>query len=52
MTFGQRPLWSVCTVNDDVLPDGTDLDFEFDYVDISSVTTGHISSDLQSLTFG
>ncbi len=52
MTFGQRPLWNVCTANDDVLTEGTASDFEFDYVDISSVTTGHISSELQTLAFG
>jgi len=52
MTFATRPLWSLSTVNDDVLPESTPRDFEFKYVDISSVTTGAISSDLQTLTFG
>lgn len=49
--FDIRPLWSVCTINDDVLPENTAPDFEFEYVDISSVTTGLIATDLQMTTF-
>ena len=37
-----RPIKYVATCNDDVLPEYTDADFEFHYVDISSVTTGKI----------
>ena len=33
-----RPLWAVASCNDDVISDGTDEDFEFDYIDISSVS--------------
>lgn len=52
MSFDKRPLWSVCTVNDEVLPDSTPQNYEFDYVDISSVTTGTISTDLVTMDFG
>lgn len=52
MTFSERPLWDVSSVNDDVLPESTASDLEFEYVDISSVTTGSISPDLEKLTFG
>ncbi len=52
MSFDKRPLWSVCTVNDEVLPDSTPQNYEFDYVDISSVTTGIISTDLVTMNFG
>lgn len=46
------PLWALCSVNDEVLPDSTDADFAFEYVDISNVSEGHINDDLESLTFG
>lgn len=52
MSVESRPLWSLCTVNDDVLPDSTAKDYSFDYVDISSVTTGLVSPGLATLNFG
>lgn len=51
MTFEHRPLWTLCTVNDEVLPESTPLDTEFEYVDISSVTTGTIAEELEVLRF-
>ncbi len=46
------PLWALCSLNDEILKDSTHPDFTFDYVDISNVTEGKISEDLESLTFG
>lgn len=46
------PLWALCSLNDDTLKESTPADFAFEYVDISNVTEGHISDDLESLTFG
>lgn len=45
------PMWALCTLNDETLPDKTDPSFTFDYVDISNVSEGHISDDLESVTF-
>lgn len=45
------PLWALCTLNDETLSEKTDSTFAFDYVDISNVTEGVISNDLESLTF-
>ena len=46
-----RPLWSIATLNDDTLPESTPDTFTFDYVDISNVSEGHISDDLESYAF-
>lgn len=46
------PLWALCSLNDDTLKESTPSDFPFEYVDISNVTEGDISDDLESLTFG
>ena len=46
------PLWSLVSINDDVLPESTASSFEFEYVDISAVTPGSISNNLEVLTFG
>lgn len=46
------PLWALCSLNDDTLKESTPSDFAFEYVDISNVTEGDISDDLESLTFG
>lgn len=46
------PLWALCTLNDDTLKDSTPPDFTFEYVDISNVTEGHISDDLETMSFG
>lgn len=45
------PLWSLCSINDETLSDGTDPSYAFDYVDISNVSEGRIGDDLESLTF-
>lgn len=45
------PLFAVATVNDDVLPETTDPDFSFDYVDISSISDFHVSDTLARFTF-
>ncbi|WP_414123487.1 restriction endonuclease subunit S, partial [Corynebacterium nuruki] len=45
------PLWTFCTLNDDVLKEGTDPGFRFEYVDISNVSTGRVSDRLEELTF-
>lgn len=46
-----RPLWAIATLNDDTLPESTPDTFTFDYVDISNVSEGHISDDLESYAF-
>lgn len=50
--YDMVPLWTVSTINDEVLPEKTDPGFEFDYVDISNVSTGKISTSLERFTFG
>lgn len=45
------PLWTFCTINDDVLSESTNTAFRFDYVDISNVTSGRISQNLEETTF-
>lgn len=45
------PLWSLCSVNDEALSEDTDPGHSFEYVDISSVSEGHINDDLETLTF-
>ena len=42
----------MCTMNDDVLPESTPPDTVFEYVDISNVTEGHISEDVNTYAFG
>lgn len=51
MTFETRPLWTLTSLNDESLPDSTPDGYTFDYVDISNVTEGHISDDLETYTF-
>lgn len=46
-----RPLWALCTLNDDTLSESTPGGYSFDYVDISSVTEGRISNALDTLAF-
>lgn len=45
------PLFSVATVNDDVLSETTDPDLSFDYVDISSISDFKVSESLARFTF-
>ncbi|MFL0446596.1 restriction endonuclease subunit S [Corynebacterium xerosis] len=45
------PLWTFCTINDDLLSESTNTAFRFDYVDISNVTPGRISQNLEETTF-
>lgn len=45
------PLWALCSINDHVLSESTPPDYVFDYVDISSVSQGSISEDLESYNF-
>lgn len=51
MTVETRPLWTLTSLNDESLPDTTPGAFTFDYVDISNVTEGHISDDLETYAF-
>lgn len=51
MTVETRPLWVLTTMNDESLPESTPDTFAFDYVDISNVTEGHISDDLENYAF-
>ena len=46
-----RPIWSCVLLNADTLPEDTDTDFTFEYIDISSVSQDGVS-DLESLAFG
>jgi type I restriction enzyme S subunit len=45
------PLWGLCTLNDEALSEKTDPLLAFDYVDISNVSEGSISDDLERVTF-
>ncbi len=47
-----QPLWSLCSMNDEALRESTPADKVFDYVDIGDVTTGRISEDVESYSFG
>ena len=47
----QRPIWSCVSLNPDTLPEDTDADVEFEYIDISSVSSDGIA-DLESVAFG
>lgn len=51
MTVDTRPLWALASLNDESLPDSTSDAYSFDYVDISNVTEGRISDDLETYTF-
>lgn len=51
MIVDTRPLWALTSLNDESLPDATPDAFTFDYVDISNVTEGHISVNLETYTF-
>ncbi|HAV0114456.1 restriction endonuclease subunit S [Micrococcus luteus] len=45
------PLWTACTINDEVLPESTTPEYEFEYVDISSVSQGRVSDNLELQIF-
>lgn len=45
------PLWSLCSLNDQVLPESTPPDYKFEYVDISNVEQNYISNDLELYSF-
>ena len=47
----KRPLWALCTMNDETLPESTPSGYSFEYVDISNVSEGHISDELETFTF-
>lgn len=49
--FPKVPLFLMASVNDEALPETTDPNFQFDYVDISSVENHQILTDLQPYTF-
>src|SRR5699024_3781073 len=51
MKFTRTPLWSIATVNDEVLSDDTDADFEFTYVDIASISDNRISDSTYQMSF-
>ena len=51
MKFTRTPLWSIATVNDEVLSDDTDADFEFTYVDIGSISDNRISDRTYQVSF-
>ncbi len=44
-------MWAACTLNDDVLSESTPPNTVFEYVDISNVTEGHISEDVNTYEF-
>lgn len=46
------PLGRVCDINPESLPDSTDRDFRFHYVDLSCVQTGRIGLPKEQITFG
>ncbi|MCV7656848.1 restriction endonuclease subunit S [Micrococcus luteus] len=45
------PLWTACTINDEVIPESTTPEYEFEYVDISSVSQGRVSDNLELQIF-
>lgn len=51
-TWARTRLKYVAGCNATTLPEDTDPEFEFDYVDIGSVTQGSISADLERVKFG
>lgn len=51
MIVETRPLWTLTSLNDESLPDTTPGGYTFDYVDISNVTEGHISDELEAHAF-
>lgn len=46
------PLWSLCSLNHDTLREDTSPNVTFEYVDISSVSDGVISDNLETYSFG
>ena len=44
------PLWSLCSFDDDLLPESTSSEFSFNYVDISNVKTGRVEIPQQTFT--
>lgn len=46
------PIGRVCDINPESLPDSTDRDFRFHYVDLSCVQTGRIELPKETITFG
>lgn len=51
MSADTRPLWALASLNDESLPATTPASFSFDYADISNVTEGYISDNLESYAF-
>jgi type I restriction enzyme S subunit len=49
--FSLKPLKHACTVNPEALPESTDLDYEFDYIDIGNVTLEQGISGRQRMIF-
>lgn len=47
-----RPLWALCTVNDENLGESTPRGLSFEYVDISNVSEGKIAEELETFAFG
>lgn len=45
------PLWTLCSFDDDLLPDSTSPEYSFNYVDISNVETGRMEVPEQTFTF-
>lgn len=52
MSFPTAPLWAQASLNDEVLPEATHPDWEFEYIDIGSVSRDHGVIATQRLTFG
>lgn len=46
-----RPLWAMCTMNDEAMSESTPGDTSFEYVDISNVSEGHISENVETYEF-
>ena len=51
-SWGLAPLWAVASCNDQVLPESTDPDELFQYVEISGVNAGQGITDVAEVTFG
>ena len=47
-----KPLWGLCTFDDDLLPETTPPEKPFNYIDISNVENGHVRGPRETLTFG
>lgn len=50
-TIPLAPLWSICSFDDDLLPESTSPEYSFSYVDISNVEAGHITVPTQTYNF-